>query len=194
MSRLGRLLPRRADAIPSPAEEPDLDAWLPYLFGDALDELEARCASGDADPAAFRGLDDELWALLLSREYDTYPAIRAALPELPEPELQRNWNGTSGLALIEQGRAFYGHVKRRFAEHGEVPLERATVLDYGCGWGRLTRFFGRDVEPGALLACDPVEEILEVCRRSGVRAEIARSDFVPDRLPFDRPADLAYAF
>ena len=68
------------------------------------------------------------------------------------------------------------------------------MLDFGCGWGRLTRYFARDVEPGDLYGCDPVEHILDVCRQTRVPATFARSDFVPERLPFDGTFDLAFAF
>ena len=131
---------------------------------------------------------------MLSREYRSYPNILALLPEYPEPALQEMWNGRSGLALLTQSKAFYRHVRAVQAAHGAGSLEDATVLDFGCGWGRLTRFFARDVEPGRLLGCDPVEEILEVCRRSRVPAELARSEFVPERLPFDGPIDVAFSF
>jgi trans-aconitate methyltransferase len=61
-------------------------------------------------------------------------------------------------------------------------------------WGRITRFLARDLRPGRLYGCDPVEDILDVCRRSGVPATLARSDFLPDRLPFEEQFDLVFAF
>lgn len=60
--------------------------------------------------------------------------------------------------------------------------------------GALTRFFARDVEPGNLFGCDPAPAILEVCERSRIPAALARSEFVPDALPFEHRFDLAYAF
>jgi SAM-dependent methyltransferase len=42
--------------------------------------------------------------------------------------------------------------------------------------------------------CDPVQQILDVCRDTGVPATLARSDFLPQRLPFDETFDLAFAF
>ena len=96
------------------------------------------------------------------------------------------WNGRSGLDAADPEQGLLP--PRPTAMHADArhrALADATVLDFGCGWGRLTRFFARDVEPGDLLGCDPVEEILEVCRSSRVPAELARSEFVPERLPFD---------
>jgi hypothetical protein len=58
----------------------------------------------------------------------------------------------------------------------------------------LTRFLARDLRPGNLFGCDPVEQILAVCRESRVPATLARSEFVPERLPFEGRFDLAYAF
>jgi SAM-dependent methyltransferase len=171
------------------------DSWLEHLAGDRLATIDAACA--DAGPEAFalfRDLDVDLWALLLTQEYELYPNIRALLPSVPDPALQQLWNGASGAKLAEQSVSFYDKLRERFAGHSDVPLTEARVLDFGCGWGRLTRFLARDVHPGRLYGCDPVEQILDVCRQSGVPATLARTDFLPERLPFDEPFDLAFSF
>ena len=173
-----------------------VDGWLTSLFAAELDPIEEQLAAGANGPAAyelFRGLDDDLWALLLSGQYSVYPAIRALLPDVPELNLQMSWNGADGLDLLAQSAAFYTHVKNMQATHGTGDLAAARILDFGCGWGRLTRFFARDVPPGSLLGCDPVESILDVCRESRVPAELHRSDFVPERLPVDG-IDVAFSF
>jgi SAM-dependent methyltransferase len=195
--RVARSAPGRRliAAIQDERPDPPLDEWLAHFFDVRLSELDAACAG--AGPEAlplFRDLDDDLWALLLSREYTRYPNVRALLPELPERSLQMRWNGTAGLPLINQGKAFYVRAKGRFSRSSAVALEDSKVLDFGCGWGRLTRFFARDVAPGALFGCDPVEEILEVSRRLRVPATLARCDFVPERLPFEERFELAFAF
>lgn len=172
-----------------------LDEWLTHYFDEELSRLDQACAGGGAEAfELFRGLDDDLWTLLLSRRYERYPNIRALLPELPDESLQARWNGAAGLAVLNQGKAFYAKAKQRFAAHSGVDLADSQVLDFGCGWGRLTRFFARDVSPGALYGCDPVEEILDLCTRLRVPATLARSDFVPERLPFDRRFDLVLSF
>jgi SAM-dependent methyltransferase len=176
-------------------DPPDYDWWLPHLFGETLDELDALCAGAGPEAfARFRDLDDDLWAVLLSQEYTLYPNIRALLPDAPDADLQQEWNGASGLELLAQSKDFYAKARDRFRRHRDGDLATAKVLDFGCGWGRLTRFFVRDVTPGSLYACDPVEEILEVCRRTRVPTNLARSDFLPERVPFDQAFDLVFAF
>ena len=96
--------------------------------------------------------------------------------------------------LASQSLAFYEKLGHLYARHSTVALEQSRVLDFGCGWGRLSRLLARDVAPGSLFGCDPVEPILDTCRRCGVPAVLARSDFVPERIPFDECFDLAYAF
>lgn len=196
--RLKAGIARRVKGGPQPPAAPAperLDSWLEALYGDRLAEIDRACAEGgDERFALFRGLPDDLWALLLTRQYDAYPNLRALLPDVPEPGLQELWNGRSGVALAQQGRSFYSRVRERYALHSERPLAESRVLDFGCGWGRLTRFFARDVQPGALYGCDPVDYILDVCRQSRVPATLARSELVPDRLPFDEPMDLVFSF
>jgi len=177
------------------AVAPRHDSWLSAFWSTELDRIDAACAG--AGPEAlrrFRELDSDLWALLLTQSYDVYPNIKALLPDVPEPALQETWNGASGVILAAQSRAFYDKLRQRYEWHGERELSASRVLDFGCGWGRLTRFFARDVEPGNLFGCDPVQPILDVCRRTRVPATLARSEFVPGRLPFAGQFDLAYAF
>ncbi|MGI8558310.1 MAG: class I SAM-dependent methyltransferase, partial [Solirubrobacteraceae bacterium] len=105
------------------------------------------------------------------------------------------WNGASGARLANQSKTFYDKVLARYAQHtGAALAPSARVLDYGCGWGRLTRYFARDVDPGNLHGCDPVQRILDVCTESRVPATFSHTPFVPHQLPYTEPFDLAYSF
>ncbi|MGK2933485.1 MAG: class I SAM-dependent methyltransferase, partial [Solirubrobacterales bacterium] len=142
----------------------------------------------------FRGLDDDLWAMLLTLEYEAYPGIRDFLPDVPEPALQAMYNGASGPTLAAQSVCFYRKVKEMQATHGSNDISQAKVLDFGCGWGRLTRMFAKDLEPGLLHGCDPAQSILDVIRQSGVPAKLELSEFLPESLPFEEKFDLVFSF
>ena len=47
---------------------------------------------------------------------------------------------------------------------------------------------------GRLDGCDPSQPSLDECARSGVPVVLARSAFVPERVPFDERFELAFAF
>jgi SAM-dependent methyltransferase len=197
---VGRLAHRsRAPAEPRPAA-PELggtryDSWLEHFHGKTLRWIDSACADGRPERfGLFRQLDADLWALLLTQQYSRYRNIRALLPSVPNSKLQEVWNGASGVELAALSNSFYTKLCERFGRHGDLPPSEARVLDFGCGWGRLTRFLARDVEPGRLYGCDSVEAILDVCRENGVPGTFARTDPLPERLPFDERFDLAFAF
>jgi SAM-dependent methyltransferase len=173
-----------------------VDSWLEQFYGERLKAIDGACAEAPSDVryALFRDLDDDVWALLLTQQYQLYPHIREFLPSMPEAAIQEAWNGASGLAQARQSRSFYARMRASYERHCERPLAQSCVLDFGCGWGRLTRYVLRDVAPGRLFGCDPVEEILEVCRVHRVPATFAVSAVLPERLPFDERFDLAFAF
>ena len=144
--------------------------------------LEAVGVPGDPLEAG-----DELWALLLTRQYDNFHEVAAQLPDVPGPEFQELWNGASGARLAGQTLAFYRVLKPWLTDG-------VRVLDFGCGWGRVTRFLARDVPADRLFGCDPVQGILDECIRNGVQATLAASDPHSAALPFEGPFDLAFAF
>jgi SAM-dependent methyltransferase len=195
---VGRLTRRRQPTAGPPAGVTPghyYDSWLTHFHAARLEEIDAACTEGGPERfRLFRDLDADLWALLLTQEYEVYPNIRAVLPDVPDPALQQVWNGASGVELAAQSTGFYRKLCERYARHSDRPLAESSVLDFGCGWGRLTRFLARDVEPGRLYGCDPVEAILDVCRENGVPATFARTDFLPEGAPFDERFDLAIAF
>ena len=197
--RAARRLVNAVRSAPPAAAPERYDSWLRDVAGEELQAIDQQLAGLGRPPtpgdlALFRDLDVDLWGLLLTQQHDVFPSIKAALPLAPDPTLQELWNGASGARLAQQSANFYAKVSRRFAEHADVALTDARVLDYGCGWGRLTRFFARDVAPGALHGCDPVETILDVCRQSRLPAQLTKTEFVPSSLPYDEPFDLAFAF
>jgi len=144
---------------------------------------------------AFSGLYDEnLWNLLLLKEYRNYPNIRSMLPDWPSAELQRNWTGSSGYGLSLQTLNFYKNVKDYYQTLGSREIKQARVLDFGCGWGRIIRYFAKDVPHDSLFGCDPCDEILQTCQSLRVPGTFRLSEYRPRELPFGEKFDLVYSF
>lgn len=199
--RAAGALARKTGVVRTPREEREapqsggIDSWLLDVYGERLSVIDAACAkAAQAEQSVFKEVDDDLWALLLTQDYRRYPHIKASLPTMPPTEVQEIWNGRSGLPLTLQSKAFYAKLCQTYADHGSVSLAESRVLDFGCGWGRLTRYLSRDVPASHLFGCDPVESMLDLCRSSGIAASFATSQVSPERLPFTTEFDLAFAF
>ncbi|MGB0096995.1 MAG: hypothetical protein WBP81_31200 [Solirubrobacteraceae bacterium] len=133
--RLGRALrPRRAsDGAAQPAPQDLFDSLLEHFYGERLAAIDAACVEAPhaESYAMLRGLDNDLWALLLTQQYELYPDIRALLPRMPEPELQELWNGRSGVPLAIQSKSFFTKLCDGYDRYGERSLlsARCSTLD-----------------------------------------------------------------
>lgn len=178
-----------------PLQREGFDGWLDQRYGLLLAGIEAR-SHGEGDlRSLFREVhDDDLWTVLLWKRYSGYPGIRAVLPNLPNPALQAQVVGHSGMSLARESRDVYVTLRGVYERHGSKPLDQSTLLDFGCGWGRLLRFFAKDLAAERLFGCDSDPYLVGLCEGLGVRAAVTTSDPVPDSLPFSGPFDLVYSY
>jgi SAM-dependent methyltransferase len=142
-------------------------------------------ASAAESSSALRQLPIDDYGLMLLNA----PAV--GLPRMPEDQIQKNWNGSSGLELLRQSvmnvRLFEGaYVRTR-----NQSLAGKRILDIGCGWGRLTRLFLKYSDD--VFAVDPWTRSIEEFKACGMTSPVAQSDYLPESFPFDN-IDLAYAF
>lgn len=75
---------------------------------------------------------------LSSREHSP---LGDALPDFPPEELQRNTTGLSSEAALRQAHAFYSDVVNAAAKAGFDLGPNTRALDFGFGWGRISRVF-----------------------------------------------------
>ena len=122
--------------------------------------LERSKKPGTSPKDWFSGVDDETWFWMnvFGRK-----ALANLLPRMPEVSMQENFTGSSGHATLREGFDAYRIFKTCYETHaGPIGSCRA-VLDFGCGWGRIIRFFLKDVEPEKLFGIDHCEEAIRAC-------------------------------
>ena len=163
----------------------------------ALERADTLIAAGQRTEAfeTLRSLSIEEFGQLLLEVPDRYRGLKSALPEMPSEQIQRDWTGNCGAALLRQTCAFVRSTEQAFVSLCGRPLEGRTILDFGCGWGRILRLMYRFSPPEALYGVDAWDVALDICRRSRMLGNLAQCDYVPRELPFDGVTfDLIYAF
>jgi SAM-dependent methyltransferase len=127
-------------------------------------------------PQHFHELSDDEWTTVLVRSVDERTIDGLEFPSFPPASLQERWVGSSYGTTLREASEFYTFVKSA-STRLDVPISYdSKLLDFGCGWGRFLRFFWRDVDPTNLVGVDTSPEILEVCTRTGVQAQLGRID------------------
>jgi hypothetical protein len=119
-----------------------------------------------------------------------FPNIKAFFPTMASDEVQESWTGAQGVTLLAQSSAFVKSLVSAYTAITRNDLAASTILDYGCGWGRLIRLMYKYVSFENIYAVDPWDKSVELCKQHG----IALSDWVPTSLPFECQFDLIYCF
>ena len=143
---------------------------------------------------ALTSLTDEEWLDVMLKTIDE-PSFRGvALPPVPPEGIQKRFNGTVGPSNIHAGFAFYQVVKRTAASFGHPLHPEMSVLDFGCGWGRVLRFLLKDVSPDHLKGVDIDPIGIASCRETMPYIDFDQSNVEPP-LGFESDTfDLIYAY
>ncbi len=162
----------------------------------AIREIEDSAVDTESALAGFRRLTfHEFGEFLLSLPNEDFPILSSLLPASTPESVQKEWTGSSGIALLRSSISFVNFLVSSFAEITGDPIGKATVLDFGCGWGRLLRLMMFYVKANALFGCDAWENSLAHCKAAGIQVPLAKSDSIPTDLPFaGMNFDLIYCF
>jgi hypothetical protein len=88
------------------------------------------------------------------------------LPGFPSDQVQINTTGAAGPSTLKEAFIFYQDCAETFRLLGS-PLRRdCNLLDFGIGWGRIARFFLRDVSLQNIHGLDVTEEFIDICKRT----------------------------
>jgi ubiquinone/menaquinone biosynthesis C-methylase UbiE len=156
--------------------------------------LIANSAAAATPQSLFGGVSDEFWFWLNTDGYRRSARLQQLLPGMPSEQIQKRFTGAAGDQTLREGFFVYRMVKQIFLEQLGQIADRHTILDFGCGWGRISRFFLKDVQPSNLWGADCVEEIIQVCRQTNrwLNAELVGT-LPPTRFPNDT-FDLIYCY
>jgi len=180
---------RLADFIDAAPELPRVGK-----LGLALAKAHAKRGRALSHHDVFGGVGDFQWFWLNTVGYRSLAFLRDVLPSLPDAETQKGFVGRSGDDALRDGFNVYRTWKSMAAKYGRPISTDSVVLDFGCGWGRILRFFLRDVAPGNLLGADVMPLAIDLCRKTNSWATFSP---VPALPPSDLPSerfDLIYLY
>lgn len=163
-----------------------------------LKDADARIARArtPADQrTAFSNIPLEVFGAIQIDRPEWLPNLMRWMPRMAPDEAQTLWTGTCGHALLTQSINFIRVAVTGYSALSPVPLQKASVLDFGCGWGRLIRLLYKYVPSDQIYGVDPMEASLKLCADAAMKGSFLKSDFIPRTLPFgDRKFDFIFAF
>ena len=116
------------------------------------------------------------------------------MPRFPSAELQAGFIGSSNRAAIREAWRFYILMASQRKKYGLHLGHESHVLDFGCGWGRFSRMFLRDVPEDHIWCADSMELALDTCRETAVPGRMIHMGEMP---PSDLPSaqfDTVFAY
>ena len=97
-----------------------------------------------------------------------------------------------GRPNLEQALSFYRYARNAASL---ATIQNPAIMDFGAGWGRIARFFLRDVaKPGDITVCDTMPTAIRWLRETGAPFEIIQNAPYPPIAGLDRRYDLIYSY
>ena len=158
------------------------------------EEVVTLAASAQRPDLAFGRLSDKLWLWANTDGYREHQVIRDILPAMPNEMTQVRFTGLKGDATMIRAFDAYALVKQLSEKYLSRISGLHSILDFGCGWGRMIRFFLKDLDPSRIWGVDCLTSIIEVCQQTNRWCNFSVVDPVPPT-PFpDEKFDLIYSF
>jgi SAM-dependent methyltransferase len=151
-------------------------------------------ATGAPPRTVFGSVGDRHWLWLNTKGYRAEAALRSLLPALPDEALQERFTGARQDQTLRQGWQVYRLFRSLYDAHSGRLGPATSVLDFGCGWGRIIRFFLKDVDSANLLGIDSNRRAIEACEATNRWCSFRLVDVLPPTALPDGGFDLVYAY
>lgn len=165
-----------------------------YFLWQAERLLDGREISEVTPREVFASVDDDFWLWALGEGRRRSAALREILPDMPAEDLQLISTGNAGDAALEGGYQIYRLFRSIYRAYGGDLGSADAILDFGCGWGRVIRFFLKDVEPDHLWGIDHYDKMIEACRKTNRWGNFERIKSFPPTGFADGTFDLVYCY
>jgi len=88
------------------------------------------------------------------------------LPGFPPDIIQTNTTGQAGVNTLKEAFVFYQDCVETFKSLGVPICRQNKLLDFGVGWGRIARFFLREVPLENIYGIDVMDEFIQICKET----------------------------
>ena len=134
---------------------------------------------------------DHEWFELQFKPEEALKKYGIILPTLPSDEIQLGFTGLCGRVNLQQAFSFYRYVcsVSRISD-----IKEPRILDFGGGWGRISRFFLRDTKPESIYIAETRKYAIECLRATGDRCHVIHNQPRPPILELTGLFDLVYAY
>jgi SAM-dependent methyltransferase len=140
------------------------------------------------------GLND-YGELITSLPHQKFPKLSNLLPKMASPNVQESWTGSSGTTLLKQTLDFTRSLAFNFTAITEKSLFDKKILDFGCGYGRISRMMYFFTDEKNFYGVDPWRESIDICYQDGLNTNFHISEYLPNQLPVnENKFDLIFAF
>jgi len=108
-------------------------------------------------------MTDAEWFDRVKASYPLGLDTKPRLPAFPDEQLQKRTVGTFGEDALVQAFQFYTSVRDILKVHNIVLHRKDRICDFGCGLGRISRFFVRDVGIDNIVGLDVEQSFIDLC-------------------------------
>jgi len=136
-------------------------------------------------------ITDAEWFELQFRPAMAHQRYGITLPAVPSDDIQVAFTGLSGRVNLQQAFSFYQYVRSMCRLNR---IDAPTVLDFGCGWGRVARFFLRETKPEKIYVADTMEYAIECLRATGNVFRVIHNEARPPITGLTELFDVVYAY
>lgn len=146
--------------------EPDRKYGYGYLetTRDALKKSGGNNDDYRDSMSQIKRISDGEWLRLLVESVQKPIINGMKMPGFPPENVQKQFVGSSYEDAIREGYNFFLIIKKYTAKYG-ISIDSTTkILDFGCGWGRITRILLKDFDPKNIYGVDVDPEIISICK------------------------------